>query len=288
MTDAYADALTADQMRVLVAIVDRGSFSGAARALQRSQSAVSYQIATLEAQLDLVLFRRTRRRPVLTAEGRAIVGSARRVLAELETLRGRARALGAGLEPVVRLAVDVLYPSQRLADRLQAFERKYGDVEVELLMAVRGQPARLLTDGAADVAVVPEPGDLEARACTRAELIPVAAPEHPLANHTTPATDAVLATHLRLVLADETTEAEPARARRWRLNDAMVRRDLLLAGVGWCTMPRHQIKDDLTAGRLVRIRTHRFPGRGVIVPLYAAHHRDRALGPASRWWFDRL
>ena len=57
------EALTIDQLRLFLAVVDEGSFSAAARALRRAQSAVSYGIANLEKQLDVQLFDRTSRTP---------------------------------------------------------------------------------------------------------------------------------------------------------------------------------------------------------------------------------
>ena len=55
-------------MRLFLAIVDTGSFAGAARTLGRAASVVSYGIANLEAQLGLELFEREgTKKPVLSA-----------------------------------------------------------------------------------------------------------------------------------------------------------------------------------------------------------------------------
>ena len=284
----YADALTTDQLRVLVAVVDSGSFSAAAKGLRRSQSAISYQIAALEEQLGLTLFRRTRRRPQLTPEGRAIVRAATEVLEGFDRLRGRARAIAGGVEARVRLAIDVLYPASGLAARLREFERELGQVEVDVRIGVRDQPVRALTEDAVEVAVVPDAGGFEARACAQVELVAVVAPEHALASQRSPIADAVLARHVHLVLADDGPRDEDAAERRWRFNDSVARRELLLAGVGWCRMPRHQVDDDLEAGRLVALRTRRYGRQSAVVPLFAAHRRGRSLGPAAQWWFDHL
>jgi len=55
--------LTLDQLRVLVTIVDTGSFSAAGRKLGRAQSAISQAIATLESVHDVTLFDRSGLRP---------------------------------------------------------------------------------------------------------------------------------------------------------------------------------------------------------------------------------
>ena len=66
------DAVTLDQLRVFVAAAETGSFSGAARRLKRAQSAVSHAVMSLEAALEIRLFDRGGRTPVLTEAGRAL------------------------------------------------------------------------------------------------------------------------------------------------------------------------------------------------------------------------
>jgi DNA-binding transcriptional LysR family regulator len=65
---------------------------------------------------------------------------------------------------------------------------------------------------------------------------------------------------------------------------------LLLAGVGWCSMPRALVAADLAAGRLVALKPLRWEGsdRMPRFPLVIAHRRDKALGPAARWLVQRL
>ncbi|HUH77072.1 MAG TPA: LysR family transcriptional regulator, partial [Devosia sp.] len=53
------DRLTLDQLRVLVTIAELGSFSAAARKLQRVQSAISQTVRALESSLDVTLFDRS-------------------------------------------------------------------------------------------------------------------------------------------------------------------------------------------------------------------------------------
>ena len=55
---------TLDQLRVFLAVVDVGSFAGAARRLGRATSVISYSIGNLEAQLgDLLFDRKSTRNP---------------------------------------------------------------------------------------------------------------------------------------------------------------------------------------------------------------------------------
>ena len=84
---------TLDQLEVLVACAECGSFSAAARHLGRAQSAVSTAIAHLEVDLACTLFDRDGRLPRLTEAGEALLHEARAVLRQCQRLDSRARAI---------------------------------------------------------------------------------------------------------------------------------------------------------------------------------------------------
>ncbi len=69
---------TLDQLQVFLTVVEKGSFSAASRALNRTQSVISYTIANLETQLGVALFVRSgTRRPQLTEAGKSVLEDAR-------------------------------------------------------------------------------------------------------------------------------------------------------------------------------------------------------------------
>src|SRR3979409_447747 len=107
-----------DQLLVLLAVVDEGSFTGAARRLRRATSAITYAIDALEAQLGLALFDQGRtRNPKLTPAGEAIVSEAKAVAHSVETVRARVRGLLAGLEEQVMLSVQAVQPRAHVGQR---------------------------------------------------------------------------------------------------------------------------------------------------------------------------
>ncbi|HZH03085.1 MAG TPA: LysR family transcriptional regulator [Myxococcaceae bacterium] len=110
------ESVTLDQLRTLVRVAEEGSFSAAARKLHRVQSAVSTAMANLESQLSLQVWDRTSKVPKLTAQGQAVLSTARRVLGEAEGLRRLAEGMAGGLEPRVALCVDALFPINALVD----------------------------------------------------------------------------------------------------------------------------------------------------------------------------
>jgi DNA-binding transcriptional LysR family regulator len=136
-----------EQLRALIAVAETGSFSAAARQLNRAQSVVSYTIANLEALLGVALFERGKRKPDLTAAGRAILADARRLDLLMGQLNAKAAGLQRGLEGEVALAVDVMFPSQRLVEALQAFARAFPTVALNLTMEALGGVLKLVLEG---------------------------------------------------------------------------------------------------------------------------------------------
>ncbi len=289
-------SLSLDQLRVLVTIADTGSFSAAGRKLGRVQSAISQAIATLEAAQGVALFGRGGHRPQLTAVGRVLVDQARMVLASAARFEAVAAGTRAGLEPELALAIDPLVPTTPLIDSLRALSETFPDLPVSFSTEGLGGSLRRLRSGSAALAIcllLPDvPEDIAAYELLRVTMQPVVAPGHPLASLGRPATRGDLEPHVQLVLSDPVDTGDAAyglsSARLWRFVDIGRRLDFLLAGFGWCRMPDHLVAAPVTCGTLValRIEDDSVPGEGLII--YAAHRRDRALGPAGRWLLDRL
>ena len=80
------DNVTINQLRAFVAVCDQGSFSGAARELNRAQSAISHAIKALERAFDVELFERNTRKATLTAAGRSLLPDARAVISRTEEI----------------------------------------------------------------------------------------------------------------------------------------------------------------------------------------------------------
>lgn len=143
---------TLDQLRIFLAVVDAGSFNGAARKLNRAVSVISYGIANLEAQLGVtLLLREGSRRPILTDAGHAVLAEARSISVDVDGLRAKVGGLLAGLEPEVSLAVDVMIPARRVAALLRQFQMAYPTVSLRLHVEALGAIAALVLDGTASL-----------------------------------------------------------------------------------------------------------------------------------------
>ena len=104
------DNVTINQLRAFVAVCDQGSFSGAARKLNRAQSAISHAIKALESAFDVQLFERNTRKATLTAAGRSLLPDARAVISRTEEMKTRAVSIAEAGVPHVSIAVDTYFP----------------------------------------------------------------------------------------------------------------------------------------------------------------------------------
>jgi DNA-binding transcriptional LysR family regulator len=286
---------TLDQLRIFLAVADEGSFNRAARKLGRALSVVSYGISALEGQLGVLLFdREGSRKPVLTEAGRALLTDARAVTDEADGLVARARGIRQGLETEVGLAVDVMVPSSTLAGVLRDFQEAFPTVNLRLHVEALGAVAALVLDKRADLAIagpdILDLPELERRAVGSVELLPVAAPGHPLAQLPQIAPGETRQ-HLQLVLTDrspltEGKEFSVLSSRTWRLADLGAKHALLLEGIGWGNMPRHTVLEDLSAGRLVALCLPEAPQ--IHYQLHALWRKDSRPGPATTWMLDAL
>ncbi|MFA5120850.1 LysR family transcriptional regulator [Zavarzinia sp.] len=286
-----------DQLRVFSVVVETGSFSAAAKRLQRAQSAVSYAIAALEGQLGIGLFDRSAKRPQLTRAGQALLADARAVLAKADAFLARAAGFGRGVEAEVSLVVDVLYPGHLLPSVFAELRAAYPTVAIRLEIEALGAVTERVVGGATQIGIfegtVHDGTGLSATALHAVRLVPVAAPGHALAQVTGTIETDVAAEHVQLVLTDrsrvtEGRDFDVISRQPWRLGDLATKRAMLLAGTGWGTMPMHLVAADLAEGRLVRLRIAGFPPEGTSHPLFLARRTDRALGPAGLWLWQRL
>lgn len=303
---AMFDAVTLDQLRMLVAVADEGSFSGAARRLRRVQSAVSQAMAKLESQLEVVVWSRDTRVPLLTDEGRVVLAAARRVLHEADELARVARGITGGIETSVALCVDAVFPTDALVALCRGFVAAHPEVELRVYTESMSAVSAMVRDGAAQLGVVGPAADasgLVRHHLTTVRMIPVCAPEHPLAKTAAsakrrPISSAEIGRHVQVVLGERGDPTSTARGktpdqavlspRSWRVVELATKHALLLGGLGWGNMPEHVVRDDLAQGRLVKLRLEAWGEDEHLLSLAAVHTPEQALGPATRWLLEAM
>jgi len=122
-------------MKVFVRVVETGSFSAIARENATTQSAVSKQVAALEAHLGAKLLSRSTRALSLTEEGEAFFPEARRLVSDFEAVEGRVRSGQPQLMGWLRIAASVAYGRRILMPLVQSFLKRNPAVRIDLRLS---------------------------------------------------------------------------------------------------------------------------------------------------------
>ena len=258
-----------DSILTLLAVLDHGSFSAAARALGKVPSAVSMQIAHLEAALNLPLFARQGREPTPLPAARALEPQARMLAAQLQQLNAHALALEQGLETRLTLAIAPELLSAPWATPLATLAQEYPQLAVEVLTAPQADALAMLHTGRAQLALVFERPSLDGREgfqeVATETLLAVIAPTHPVmqaarsgqkkANKTPQLREHHLTNTRQIVVASRDwtlTDERLVYARDvWRTDNHAAALRMISAGIGWGWLPQKLVAAQLQAGTLV-------------------------------------
>jgi DNA-binding transcriptional LysR family regulator len=289
------DGLTLHQLLCFDAVVREGSFQAAAAKLHRTHPSVFTAIKNLEAQLGLSLLDRNAYRVVPTEAGRSFHARTRVFLDELDHLRNHAAQLAMGEETKLQIVIGDLCPLPEMLGLLRRFFDASPATRLHLHFEAISGPWERLLDGEADLIlhhVDKSDPRLELIDLCAVRVIPVVAPGF-LAF---PVTDAIapeqMRDHVQCIIRD-TARHSPARdyyviegARSWTVSDQLMKKEIILQGMGWGHLPTFLIGQELRDGRLVPI-TGRYLAGGR-VELVAARRRDHPHGPVARRLWGHL
>ena len=285
-----APKTTPDQWVALANVVDHGGYATAAEALDRSQSAVSYQVTRLQEALGCRLLEVQGRRAVLTPQGEALLARARGLLGEWRALEEFARSLERGFEAVLRVVVDAAFPRARLLSALLELRQRCPSTQLDLAEAVLSGAEEAIVNGAldrsADVVVTTRvPSGFLGDWLYETTFVACASPSHPLF-----ALDRTISLHdleqyQQVVLRDSGTRAPRDEGYlgaklRWTVGSLDTSIAIVERGLAYAWLPQHTVATSLAAGRLKVLPLE--AGASRKVPLYLVLVRPSEAGPAAR------
>ncbi|MFD7915447.1 LysR family transcriptional regulator [Streptomyces sp. NPDC059752] len=155
MAGSTADLLP-QELRILVAVADRGGFSAAAAVLGLTQSAVSHSVRGSEAKVGTVLFERGRAGATPTPAGERAVALARRILRMYEVLGAEVRgAVRGAVEGVLRIAAFRSAALHLLPPALERLTARHPGIrpEVRVVREIGAGAAGEVAAGRADLGI---------------------------------------------------------------------------------------------------------------------------------------
>jgi len=281
---------TPDQWIALANVVDLGGYAMAAEALDRSQSAVSYQVTRLQDALGCRLLEVKGRRAVLTAQGEALLARARGLLGEWRALEEFAGSLERGFEAVLNVVVDAAFPRGRLLSALLELRQRCPSTQVDLAEAVLSGAEDAIVNGAldrsADVVVTTRvPSGFLGDWLYETTFIACASPSHPLLALERRISLHDLEQYQQVVLRDSGTRAPRDEGYlgaklRWTVGSLDTSIAIVERGLAYAWLPEHTVATSLAAGRLKALPLE--AGATRKVPLYMVLVRPSEAGPAAR------
>ncbi|AJY74002.1 LysR family transcriptional regulator [Paenibacillus beijingensis] len=176
--------MTITQFIVLIKVIDLGSFSKAAEALNMTQPAVSHAISSLEADLGVTLLIRDRRRGLMLSDvGKRILIHVRGILNLLEIIEQEVTA-EKGLEAgTLRIGSFPSASARFLPQIIGEFRSEYPNVEIILLEGTYHEVEEWLNTRVIDIGIVLLPNkDMDIIPFTKDKMVAVLPSGHPLRN----------------------------------------------------------------------------------------------------------
>jgi DNA-binding transcriptional LysR family regulator len=144
------------RLAVLREFAARGTIAGAADALAFTPSAVSQQLAQLQREAGVALFRKVGRRLELTDAGRTLVARADELLARIEEIDAELAAQAEGVGGTVRVGAFQTAASAIVIPALDRLAERYPRLRVELVESEAEESLPALERGTFDIAIAEE------------------------------------------------------------------------------------------------------------------------------------
>lgn len=281
-----------EQWLTFKTVVDSGSYAMAAEALNKSQSSISYAIGRLNEQLPQPVLILEGRKAVMTEAGHVLYRHAEHLLNQASQAEEVANSLALGFESEVTIAVDVLLEVGSLVCAFEEFSQEFPHTRIRVLETSLSGTTEALIEKTADLVVGSKvPPGFRGAPLLQVEMIPVAAPNHPLVRNRENVSEVELRNMRQVVLRDTGTHQKQDAGwlqaeQRWTVSHFSTSIKLLKSGLGFAFIPRNWIIDELAQGSLARIPVDASMDRVIQMHLMLSNHQ--ASGPATKALHDTI
>ncbi|MBC3208551.1 MULTISPECIES: LysR substrate-binding domain-containing protein [unclassified Pseudomonas] len=287
-------SFNSDSIELFLAVIERGSFSAAARQLGKVPSAVSMGIANLEAELGYALFDRSHREPQPTAMAQSLVPHARLIAEQLKQLRVHAVELSLGLESKLSIGVVADIDRRRLLLAIKLIAERHPLLDIEVLTAPQDDVLAMLHSGRVSVCLAfagLSVNVLEQFQFVGSErMIATLAADSPLLQGRDVFLEDLVQVRQIIVASRDLpiSETRPLVAESyWRTDSLETAMEMVEAGLGWGNFPLSVVQPWLEAGRLKRL-SFRNIENGLVMPVHAVWLKSQPLQKGAQALVDLL
>ncbi|MBA6114838.1 LysR family transcriptional regulator [Pseudomonas sp. NC26] len=286
---------SSDNIQLFLAVLDRGSFSAAARALGRVPSAVSMAIGNLEAELGYALFERGPREVRPSAQALALEPHARLIAEQLGLLQVHALELSQGLESRLTLAVAPDIDHRPLLAAIATLGERFPLLDIGLVSAPQEHALHLLHSGRADLCLAFAGLQVDARLGFQhigmESLVATLSPTHPALVHgRIHYLEDLINVRQILVRSRDLPLSDPRAligATHWSTDSFDFALQMVEAGLGWGDLPLSRVAPLIDTGRLVRLH-FRNTRNELQLPVHAFWRKQQPLRQAARLLIEQL
>ncbi|MBJ7556661.1 LysR family transcriptional regulator [Marinomonas spartinae] len=235
---------TLDQLLAFVTAAELGSFSAAARKLNKAQSRISSAISNLELDLGFDLFDRRSKYPVLTSLGKEMLPEAQAILNQCLRLESRALT-AAGQEPIsLRIAIDEALPLETIHTIFSQFGDTFPNTHLVITNGSQDDIAVAIAQHNADIGLMISnhvlPAKLQLHPLGYLKKVLIVGKQHPLADKDT-LNLAQLQQYRQFVLCNRSGEnrEQALSPDHWDIDSYYLICELVTQNQGWAIVPEH-------------------------------------------------
>lgn len=283
---------TIDQLEAFITAANCGSFSGAARKLGKAQSRVSSAIANLEVDLNVSLFDRSKRLPVLTKAGQELLDEAQMVMNQCQRLQARALTAANQQEIELVIAADEAVLAGTFQTIFKKISVKFPLLKLTLMSGSRNDISSLVESGKADIGLLFHVGelsqDLEFLAIGSFHNVLIVSPNHALASKDSPSISDLQA-HRQLLICNNQGQGreEPITANHWYINSYYSMTEMVIEGLGWALVPENVANSEWYKKDIKQLSSRHLLSN-IRVEVGLTKRKDRGQGIVLEWLINEF
>lgn len=284
--------VTLEQWRALLAVIEAGGYAKAAEVLNKSQSSVSYAIGQLETALGVAAFEIQGRKAVVTPVGELLYRRARLLLEQADRLEVSAACLAVKVEPVVRIAVDLIVPPASVLACLSLLSDEYPDTRVEIHETVLSGTEDALLQRQVDLAIGSRiPVGFIGEQLVTVLMRGVTSPDHPLQQLGRAVTFEDMRQYRQIIVRDSgqyrrRSEGWQEAEQRWTVSHLRTAIDAITMGLGYGSIPEAYVQEEIASGRLRYLPVE--AGAERLISAYLTYADRDFAGPVTRRFAEIL